>query len=119
MSDDIRPTAAWSRWTRDGRTITVYEDRPGVVEVSTDALGELLRSAGFTEQREPIQGVAVQGTSQVLRDEHGRCQDCGTPPQEPHRSDCPHHDAFRNLRASSAGRAPHEQRPGSFGAETR
>jgi hypothetical protein len=114
-----RPGAASSSWvTPAGQPLTIAEDSPGIVHVSTSALHELLRLAGFSEAPKSIQGVAVQGTSQVLRDSHGRCQECGTTPAEHHRDDCPHH-VVGPLRGEQFGVGAYERRPGTGGEERR
>jgi hypothetical protein len=48
-----------TRWTRDGRTITVEEDEPGIVKIETAALSGLLATAGFRQVEEPERPVGV------------------------------------------------------------
>jgi len=108
-------------WVRDGRLLQVVEDSPGVVHVTTEAIHQLLRLAGFAEVPEPIKGVAVQGTTDVLRDEHGRCQECGTSPAQNHRTDCPHAAAGDGVLRRDVPQpgASYELRPGPTGTERR
>lgn len=114
---------AQQQWrSPDGRRLTVVEDTPGVVHITTEALEHLLTAAGMTRLGDSSDGGSVDAPvpdphspRTVQRDSHGRCTVCGTTPATNHRMDCPHyvgdaHAFWRDAETRPAGDPTVERR---------